>query len=335
MKTASLPITNKADIWSLCTIFSDAIAWTLFGPLEIERYAEERRKETKRKHLPASSDCFHDGVGVLDAVIAMHQDFKAFCEEDDVITPKIIDLIDGILKKRNPEDRYDARSLHVELDRAIEQANEDLSIKYKTRLINASPVSGNGMAYFSNSPNRASSSQQYRQPPPTLPPGHEKGIGTSGYRYPGSGTDSNGLGGSSAQSPIPELVVHSQSSSVARGQKSQSIFTPLQPKIESTYGDSDRELSGIGEHVLNRGTMSAHLVRPEYPPITDELTEAQLPELSVEKAENWMSSRKKLSFWERKRNPGAPEYLLPDGQKLLQRLYDRDHVSVDSLPVIL
>lgn len=96
------------DIWSLGSIFSEAIVWTILGVSGVSQYRELRRVETGRIanfNETEYSGCFHDGTKILPAVSKMHKEVKNRRLDEDYITKHIVILIEGML--RNIKSRFD------------------------------------------------------------------------------------------------------------------------------------------------------------------------------------------------------------------------------------
>src|ERR1700761_962199 len=97
MERTPLRISNAFDIWSICCLFVDTVAWTLYGPAEITRFSNARKEETV-KDINYAPDCFHNGRAELTIVKTYLQDYKKECESrGDFAGVKVIDMSAGIL----------------------------------------------------------------------------------------------------------------------------------------------------------------------------------------------------------------------------------------------
>jgi hypothetical protein len=155
-----LIITNKSDIWSLCCIFSVVAAWSVHGFQEIERYSNNRSEELNRRSALINANCFHDGENVISTVFDMHDIIRSTCNADDHVTRKVLDLIEEVLLKSNPETRFDAETLHAKCRRIIADAKK---VEYQHKMEGIQPNS----PHLTQTPEREVTS---RPPPPVRPP---------------------------------------------------------------------------------------------------------------------------------------------------------------------
>lgn len=128
-------ITTEADIFSMGTVMSDAAAWVIGGQQARDEYMRKRAHETEG--LSSFDDsghegCFHDGVEALEAVMAMHEFIKASVAEFDVITPKVLELVQKRMLLRQGDGRWTATELREELTKIRQAAEEATSSTYST-----------------------------------------------------------------------------------------------------------------------------------------------------------------------------------------------------------
>ncbi|KAI0128369.1 hypothetical protein BJ170DRAFT_621298 [Xylariales sp. AK1849] len=68
------PLTSQADIWSMGTVFSETLIWSILGSDGRQDYREKRRKETNNEMDNAGYDgCFHDKTKRLESVDEFHR----------------------------------------------------------------------------------------------------------------------------------------------------------------------------------------------------------------------------------------------------------------------
>jgi hypothetical protein len=169
MGNGPLEITNSFDIWSICCLFCDAVAWTLLGPAEIDRFSTARSEEFARNR-DYPSDCFHNGREVLTTVRTYLQDYRTQCEEKfDFAGVKVIDLSDDILATTKPSDRPPAQNLCVQVDDLITEARKEKTKQdlTKLRLAHSPPETPNRPA--SGAGPSVPRSERARHPPPETP----------------------------------------------------------------------------------------------------------------------------------------------------------------------
>jgi serine/threonine protein kinase len=106
-------ITEQADIFSLGCVTSDAAAWVVSGHDGRMAYHQNRLAETDIIDSFKGSGyggCFHNGVGMLNAVQNMHRAIKSLVPHDQ-ITSGIIDIVETDMLNRQPHERLPARQL--------------------------------------------------------------------------------------------------------------------------------------------------------------------------------------------------------------------------------
>ncbi|KAI2466238.1 hypothetical protein F4781DRAFT_424218 [Annulohypoxylon bovei var. microspora] len=124
-------INTRADIFSFGAVLSEASAWVKGGPDEIVRYHEQRRAYHRKTRAFRGNDyegCFHDGVNRLHVVDEVHTIIRNHCNSvNDLITPRIVDIIEKHMLLSNANDRSNARQLHEKFQQVFNiQDNESL-----------------------------------------------------------------------------------------------------------------------------------------------------------------------------------------------------------------
>lgn len=318
MGQTQLRATNSSDIWSLCCIITVTIGWTLFGLGELGRFAELRKEETERANMPPGSDCFHDGERVLDCVRKTLKEYLNECNAGDVITPKIIHLIDGLLIKI-PKERSDAHSLAVKKTNMLKRAEEDMrhgwqeTIRQSEAPVHVDRISG-----------ESSLAGPVRFQPPIPPLGPESRRHTMGPRIPPHTRQrSEGSGDTPSRESSSRRPVFSAPNTARR---SFATVTPIRIEEQSSTVPS---FNGNDNTVSNGNAMSptAATIDTVITTMSNAREKLKLPSFDIAAAEKWYKERKNLDWWTRKREPAAPLHLLPSGLDLLGRLDKKDHVS--------
>lgn len=91
-----------------------------------ERQKRERQQAFETRKLTTMTDAFHDGVDVLPEIKHWHDYLKEVMRTSDLITPKILDLVDRKMLKENPRDRLSSKNLCKELDSIVTAAEAHL-----------------------------------------------------------------------------------------------------------------------------------------------------------------------------------------------------------------
>lgn len=87
-----------------------------------ERQKRERQQAFETRKLTTMTDAFHDGVDVLPEIKHWHDYLKEVMRTSDLITPKILDLVDRKMLKENPRDRLSSKNLCKDLDSIVTAA---------------------------------------------------------------------------------------------------------------------------------------------------------------------------------------------------------------------
>ncbi|KAK8086767.1 hypothetical protein PG994_001741 [Apiospora phragmitis] len=102
---------QKIDIWSLGCVFSVAATWVILGRQGVSVYEKLRQnainklRSPQSERQPTAADAFHDGHEILRAVTDWHSHLRSSVRKSDSITPKILDLIDDEMLRREPQQR--------------------------------------------------------------------------------------------------------------------------------------------------------------------------------------------------------------------------------------
>ncbi|KAK8094295.1 hypothetical protein PG997_000980 [Apiospora hydei] len=108
---------QKIDIWSLGCVFSVAATWVVLGRQGVSGYEKLRQtaigqlRASQAERQPKADDAFHDGYDVLEAVTDWHNHLRSSIRKSDTITPKILDLIDDEMLRREPRQRLPSSEL--------------------------------------------------------------------------------------------------------------------------------------------------------------------------------------------------------------------------------
>jgi hypothetical protein len=90
------------------------------------RQKRERQQAFETRKLTIMMDAFHDGVEVLPEIKHWHDHLKEVMRKSDFITPKILDLVDRKMLKKDPRDRLSSKNLCKELDSIVTAAEAHL-----------------------------------------------------------------------------------------------------------------------------------------------------------------------------------------------------------------
>ncbi|XDG09270.1 hypothetical protein ABKA04_008885 [Annulohypoxylon sp. FPYF3050] len=122
-------LNTRADIFSFGTVLSEASAW---------------RRKALHQSLRAFrgndyEGCFHDGVKRLSAVDEMHATIRKHCGSvNDLVTPRVIDIIEKHMLLRNPNSRSNAWQLQDMFQQIFDAPNNE---KLDPLLDNSTPES--------------------------------------------------------------------------------------------------------------------------------------------------------------------------------------------------
>ena len=114
----------EVDVWSLGGVLSETATWLAQGKDGLERYRELRTSCLRDCGL-GDSDCFHDGVNVLQSVINHHNNISNTIPKGDIITEKVLELVSNMLT--GTQNRKDARTLRVSAVKALAQSKSMLA----------------------------------------------------------------------------------------------------------------------------------------------------------------------------------------------------------------
>ena len=113
----------EVDVWSLGGVLSETATWVAQGKDGLESYRKLRMSCQRHCDL-GNSDCFHDGVDVLQSVTKHHSDIANTLPKGDLITEKVLELVSHMLT--GAKNRMDARTLRVSAVKALEQSKSML-----------------------------------------------------------------------------------------------------------------------------------------------------------------------------------------------------------------
>ena len=116
------PVTQSVDIWSLGCVFSIAATWAVHGKSGLEQFSELRRqaindivsddnKSQQPEGFLRKGDYFHDGRGVLSAVVDWHKYLRSSLRRSDRFTEQVLNLVDQYMLLSDPKARISAPKL--------------------------------------------------------------------------------------------------------------------------------------------------------------------------------------------------------------------------------
>ncbi|KAK2794545.1 hypothetical protein FQN52_008126 [Onygenales sp. PD_12] len=90
-------VTGSIDVWSFACVLSEAAVYFKYSANELEKYRNKRRENDGV--FTQDCDCFHSGYYVSDIVKDTHRSLRELlrAKADDVLTPKVLDLIESAL----------------------------------------------------------------------------------------------------------------------------------------------------------------------------------------------------------------------------------------------
>lgn len=113
------------DVWALGCVFSEAAVWLVSGYSGLVRYNRSRKMALGSRNgvylpdsaptdepLTSSAPCFHDGFDVLSEVRERHKDLLKEVRFADMITKKVLHVIDVDMLVFSPQGRASASKLH-------------------------------------------------------------------------------------------------------------------------------------------------------------------------------------------------------------------------------
>ncbi|KAI1460311.1 hypothetical protein F4805DRAFT_389944 [Annulohypoxylon moriforme] len=144
-------INTRADIFSFGTVLSEASAWVKGGHDEIRRYYERRKACHQTIRAFRGNDyegCFHDGVKRLPIVDKTHTSIRDHCKSShDLITPRVLDIIENFMLLSNANSRSNARQLEERFQQIFDTPNREiLNILPSTPTSESTPVEKQGLS---------------------------------------------------------------------------------------------------------------------------------------------------------------------------------------------
>jgi len=108
----SLPLLQagpEVDIWSCGCVFSEVATWIRCGPGGLASF---RRMRSQAHSDPAlrGSDCFHDGLRLLQCIAEHHASLRKHTPPHDLLTEPVLDMIESHMLVDKPH-RHDAQTL--------------------------------------------------------------------------------------------------------------------------------------------------------------------------------------------------------------------------------
>ena len=132
-------VSRAIDIWSLGCVFSEAACWVVLGESGIQQFSSLREQATKslsREQTSWSSTDgifirpparqFHDGINVLKEVRQWHEHLRTTVRQTDVITGRVLDLVDQHMLIGAPECRFTSTAVCDECKNLLARAKREL-----------------------------------------------------------------------------------------------------------------------------------------------------------------------------------------------------------------
>ncbi|KAI1102225.1 hypothetical protein F4804DRAFT_343428 [Jackrogersella minutella] len=123
-------INTRADIFSFGAVLSEACAWIKGGFDETNKYLQQRRAYHRTIQTFCGTDyegCFHDGVRRLPVVDEIHTSIRQHCEStNDIVTPRVIDIIDEHMLLPIVNTRYNAKQLEEKFQQAFHAPDQQI-----------------------------------------------------------------------------------------------------------------------------------------------------------------------------------------------------------------
>jgi serine/threonine protein kinase len=145
------PVSRAIDIWSLGCVFSIAATWVVFGFQGIRQFDIVREMaitkliQQQRSHRSSQTsevqltegDRFHDGERVLDDVLLWHRLLRNSLRKTDMVTSKVLDLVDQKMLKADPSHRIEAKDLCKELKEILHGCEDEPPVSVPTSILDA------------------------------------------------------------------------------------------------------------------------------------------------------------------------------------------------------
>lgn len=132
----SLPsrqVLPHADLWSYGAIASELATWTMCGGFRsVLTYRNSRKTAHQLNRNFEDTDCFHDGIKLLESVKEQHQ-FLLYNRDPRDATAAVIDLIVHDMLQDVPEDRTDPRTLLLKADTVLSNVRNAIDAELNSR----------------------------------------------------------------------------------------------------------------------------------------------------------------------------------------------------------
>jgi len=186
----SLRIKQKADIWSLGCVMSEAAIWLGEGYEGLLAYRAARSEMTENisKRL---GDCFHDGHAPLATVFEAHETLLARgrLRTCDRVTPRVLSMIRDDMLRADPNERLDCQQLSGRASEILRQLAASSPSSSTFSKASMTMASKSRPLHLPNDSNGSTASQQRRQasrmpsnPQSPSRPGHGVHKAASGHR---------------------------------------------------------------------------------------------------------------------------------------------------------
>ncbi|KAF1997329.1 hypothetical protein P154DRAFT_565493 [Amniculicola lignicola CBS 123094] len=135
------PVTQKIDTWSYGCVLSIAATWVVLGFQGIIQYRFLRKRARSNAKFAGTKACdlFHDGKDVLPEIKHWHNYLRDHIRKADTATSRVLDLIEGKMLTKNPQDRYTFTVLCEELGSQIKIAEERYGAMMRTEFVRGIP----------------------------------------------------------------------------------------------------------------------------------------------------------------------------------------------------
>lgn len=133
MIQARLDVGKSVDIWSLGCVFSEVATWVVHGWNGLQKYRDQRKRDLENILGLGAGDAFHDGSGVLAAVVDNHVRLKQSNRINGHLTPQIIaTLISDMMVESKM--RANAKQLYQKAMRMIQRSREIVEAKNRSTI---------------------------------------------------------------------------------------------------------------------------------------------------------------------------------------------------------
>ena len=120
-----IPVSQKADVWSLGCVVSMAATWMVSGPPGIRELGNRIKLTVLDTGIEdhRSRPRFHDGRNVLPVISNWHKTLRRNVHINDHFTTSVLDLVDNHMLQGDPKLRLNSKELYTRFKRLLQRAD--------------------------------------------------------------------------------------------------------------------------------------------------------------------------------------------------------------------